>query len=235
MNLEIRVEEAGTVIASYAVTEGKQQIGSDPSCALRVTHPEVSSVAAVLEVSAGAVFIRNQNDFPIFVGSHQLASGSVAEWRPGSVVQLTRSIALALEPLGSASALDAGLGTEKKNSINSFVQIAVIIFSVGFSAIMLSSDGESTTEEDSSVISFDDLIQQYEQSGGRKLANLNHEQKVLLRYLTEALRHGNSLGNCPAGCRANRLRTCVDHPPEPKRYSGQQFREANQRVRCQPY
>ena len=186
MSLEIRVEDGGRNTGTFALVDGKQQIGSGGDCSICIPHAEVSAKAATLEVSGGVIFFRNQNEFPIYIGSNPLEPGGVAEWRPGTAIQLTRSIALMLERHGAESLGDSTGDGDAKSQLSSLIQIAVIVVCLVGGALMLMSDGSSTVSEDSSVISFDDLIQQFEQAGGPDLRKLKQEQKMLLTYVTEA-------------------------------------------------
>lgn len=186
MSLEIRVEEGGRPIGVFPLSDGKQLLGSSNRCPICIAHSEVAATAGSVEVAGGVVFFRNQNEFPIYIGANQLAPGGVAEWRPGDAIQLTRSIAMTLDRQSGEVVVDSGDDADSKNMLGSVIQVAVIIGSVGFSALMLAGDTDAGPSEDSSVIRFDELIQKFEEAGGPGLKNLKHEQRVLLNYVTEA-------------------------------------------------
>ncbi len=185
MKYSLSVRSDGESIAEFEAGKGAHRIGSDPSCGIRLEHPEMSPVAASLEVSGEVVFLRNHSEFPIYLGPAPLAPGEVAEWRPGNDVQLTRSLAMSLSSSVEVAA-PAESTAEGADRSQSLMQIAVIAVCAVLAFWILATEEDPTTRESDAVISFDDLIAQYEQAGGTDLSKLRHQQRMDLNYLTEA-------------------------------------------------
>ena len=170
----------------HELVDGKQQIGSSPTCTIRLDHPEIEGVAAGVEVSSGVVFFNNQSPFAVYVGTTEVAPAGTTEWRPGNEVLLTRSVKLHLEATDAGIAQDTGPAKKQSSPTQTLVQAAITGVCLLLSVWMLTSESDSTQSEDSTVIRFDELIAKYEEVGKTKLASLSYRQRVLLGYLTEA-------------------------------------------------
>lgn len=172
-------------LARFEISDGRHTLGSGPACDLVLPHPEMPSTAATVEVSSDAVFFGNQNEFAVFVGADSVGPGEVAEWRVGVAVQLTRNIALTL-----ASATEGGLGeTElatEKSQHQTLIQVGVIALCAVLVAFQLTQDTGPVAQESETVVGFDELIEQFEQAGGKNLTKLSREHRVMMRYLAEA-------------------------------------------------
>lgn len=190
MNFQVSVVVDGNPIATYAIVRGKHSLGSSSNCPIVVNHAEVAAVAAVIEVTGDVVFLENRNDFPIFVGSEQVAPRGVAEWRTGALVQLTRSVTLGLDAVGTGAPIDSTNEVAAKSSQNSMMQIGVIILCAVMGYYMLANESQSTAGRGGSdggeAIQFDDVVKRFEQAGGPDFKKLSYEERTLLGYLTEA-------------------------------------------------
>ncbi|MEZ6090414.1 MAG: hypothetical protein R3C05_20810 [Pirellulaceae bacterium] len=186
MPFEIEVFENGSTFSSHPLAPGKQQLGSDAKRPIHIPHPEVAGLAATIDQAGDVIFLDNHNDFAIYVGNDELAPGSRCEWRTGNAVQLTRSISLALHVSGAATAADDQVVEKKNKSLNTAIQLAVILLCGYFSFNILTEEAgetEAATSVTRRIPKFNDLIAGFEQAG---LSTLTREERTLMNYLTEA-------------------------------------------------
>lgn len=190
MNFQISVAVDGDTIATRSIGRGKHNLGNRPDCAIVVNHPEVAAVAAMVEVTGDVVFLQNRNEFPIFVGADPISPGGIAEWRTGAVVQLTRSVTLALEAINTNATPAATTTTAKSSQSSSLMQIGVIIACAVLGYYMLANESQSggtaNAGSGGKAILFDDVIKSFEQVGGVDFKKLSYEERTLMGYLTEA-------------------------------------------------
>ncbi|QDV66469.1 hypothetical protein Poly24_01550 [Rosistilla carotiformis] len=190
MSFRVSVLVDGNPVATHEIVRGKYSLGSSSNGPIVVNHGEVAAVAAVIEVTGDVVFLENRNDFPIFVGAEQVAPRGVAEWRTGSLVQLTRSVTLGLEAVGANVASVSTSEVAAKKSQNSTMQIGVIILCAVLGYYMLANESKSNNAGsgtgDGNVVQFDDVIKGFELAGGSDFEKLTYEERTLLGYLTEA-------------------------------------------------
>ena len=186
MPFEIEVFQNESRLSNYSLQPGKQQLGSHATRSIHIPHAEVAGLAATINLAGDVVFLENHNEFPIYVGSDELAPGGVAEWRVGNVVQLTRSISITLQPTGNQTITNEDVAEKKTKPINTAMQLVVILLCGYFSFGLLTeeaNENEANASMSRKIVKFNDLIMGFEQAG---LSTLSREERILMGYLTEA-------------------------------------------------
>lgn len=169
-----------------ALTTGKQLLGRDASCQVRIDHPELAQTAGVVDVSGEVVFFENRNPFPIYIGNAEVQPGGVSEWRVGTNVLLSPSVSLQLQIVGAVATEAVTEEKKASNPTQMITQIAVTVGCLLLSIWMLMEEPEPAATSDESVLSFDELVLMYEGAGGPELKDLESKQRLMLDYLTEA-------------------------------------------------
>jgi hypothetical protein len=177
MAYSLWVQNASGESTTFELIDGRFRLGSRKECEILVEHPEVIANAAVIDVRGGAVFIRNLNPFPIYVGEQPLPTNDQTEWRPGLAVLLTQSISLQIENIKQrASDIEDAEKAKKKRATNQMMIIGICA-AVGF--YFLAND---TTPKDSTkqfTFSFNDLV--------KELADKpSGDFKLIRNYLSDA-------------------------------------------------
>jgi hypothetical protein len=88
--------------------EQLMRVGSDRRCELVIDHPELAAHAATLDCCGGGFLLCNLNPFPIYLGNRALESQQWADWHPGELLRLTKSIVLDLQPAGKSAEKPGG-------------------------------------------------------------------------------------------------------------------------------
>jgi hypothetical protein len=171
------VRNANGDTESVDLADGKYRLGSRKGSEVLVSHPEVQENAAIIEVRGGAVFLRNLNPFPIYVGDEQIESNDQTEWRPGLTVLLTQSISLQIESLRqSASDRDEAEKAKRKRSMNQWIVIGICSF-LGFYFLVSDSAPKDSTRQ--FQFSFNDLVKDLTEKPAS-------DYRLIRNYLTDA-------------------------------------------------
>lgn len=177
MPYELNIMISGVEPIEQPLSDGRLRIGSKPECEIFIDSEEVAAVAAQLDVRGEAVFIRNLNPFPIYVGEYELSSSQQGEWPVGETVLLTQSVSLELLESSSQSVqTDAQTSAQRSRST---MQIAVVILCLGMGFYLLSTDDAAPDSTKSLNYSFTDLVEQLEEDQTRKYV-------TVLNYLIDA-------------------------------------------------
>ncbi len=171
---------------TYQLSDGRYRIGSNPECEIQIDSDEVAKVAAHVEVRGEAIFVRNLNPFPIFVGQQELSSQQQGEWPTGQTVLLTQSVSLDLtnpKEVGEAAA-----ASESAKRSRSTMQLAVVILCIVAAYFLLSSDSTPVDSTQALNYSFTDLVEQIQQD---KLKNFGKVLNYMIDARVADVRWGN--------------------------------------------
>ncbi len=158
-------EHSRFVPLEFNLADGRYRLGSRSDCELQVDFAEVSAIAAHLDVRGEAVFIRNMNPFPIYVGEHELASSQQAEWPEGDTVLLTQSVSLELYDVqGKSDEANAKANAKRSRST---IQIAVTALCLGLALYLLLTEKQPTDSTKALNYSFTDLVENLEEKKGK--------------------------------------------------------------------
>lgn len=177
MPFGMNVQIAGSSQLEYDLPDGRYRIGSRPECEIHIDFEEVSAVAAQLDVRGEAVFIRNLNPFPIYVGEHELSSSQQAEWPEGDTVLLTQSVSLELFDVKGKS--DAASAEEHAKRSRSTLQIAVTALCLGLGLFLLLNDKSPKDSTKALRYNFTNLVEEIKGEKSRKY-------DALLNYMIDA-------------------------------------------------
>lgn len=161
----------------YNLDDGRYRIGSSPDCELVIDFSEVSNVAAQIDVRGEAVFIRNMNPFPIYVGDYELSSSQQGEWPVGHPVLLTQSVSLDL--LDVKSQQNQNKVDEAAKRTRSTMQIAVVVACLALCYFLLTSEEKAVDSTKSLRFSFTDLVEELEAKDSRS-------HRMILNYIIDA-------------------------------------------------
>jgi len=156
MPFGMNVQIAGSSPLEHSLEDGRYRIGSRPECEIHIDFEEVSAVAAQLDVRGEAVFIRNLNPFPIYVGEHELSSSQQAEWPEGHTVLLTQSVSLELFDVKGKS--DSASAEEHAKRSRSTIQIAVTGLCLGLGLFLLLNEKAPQDSTKSLRYTFTELV-----------------------------------------------------------------------------
>ncbi len=165
MPFGMTVNIAGSTPIEFDLADGRYRLGSRPECELHIDFVEVSAIAAQLDVRGEAVFIRNMNPFPIYVGEHELASSQQAEWPEGHTVLLTQSVSLELFDVKGKSDEENAKANAKRS--RSTIQIAVTGLCLGLAFYLLLTEKQPVDSTKSLNFSFTDLVISLEAEKGK--------------------------------------------------------------------
>ncbi len=177
MPFGMNVEIAGGSPLQFDLADGRYRIGSRPECEIHIDFAEVTAVAAQLDVRGEAVFIRNMNPFPIYVGDYELSSSQQAEWPEGQAVLLTQSVTLELFDVKGKT--DAATAEEHAKRSRSTVQIAVTALCLGVGLYLLFTEKEPKDSTKALRYDFTSLV--VDLGEDKKLQN-----DSLLNYMIDA-------------------------------------------------
>lgn len=177
MPFAINVNIAGSSPLEFDLPDGRYRIGSRPECEIHIENSEVTGVAAQMDVRGEAVFIRNMNPFPIYVGEYELSSSQQAEWPQGHTVLLTQSVSLELFDVKGKS--EQTTAQEKAKRSRSTIQIAVTALCLGLGLFLLLSDSTPVDSTNSLRYSFTDLVEDLR-------ADKTGKYEGVLNYLIDA-------------------------------------------------
>lgn len=170
---------------------GRLRLGRDPSCEVSVDFAELGGQAAVIECRGDAVFLKNLNRFTIYLGTQPVETGALVEWPPSQQVQLTRNVALSLQPVGESPAEDSSKGSDKNKKARSTLQIGVICVCAIVGYVLLTNGASTVKRRAAPPESFQELIGEFEAGmtihrTDNRLTGLTVEQQITMRYLQEA-------------------------------------------------
>ncbi len=171
------VNVADSAPVETQLTDGRYRIGCNPECEICIEFQEVANVAAQLDVRGEAVFIRNLNPYPIYVGEVELSSSQQGEWPAGSRVLLTQNVSLDLVNLQVAR--ESALAADSAKRSKSSMQLAVVALCIVASYFLLSSDSASPDSTRALSYSFTDLVEQVEKESSRR-------HTTVLNYMIDA-------------------------------------------------
>ena len=157
MPFGMNVEIAGSSPQVFNLADGRYRIGSRPECEIHIDFAEVTAVAAQLDVRGEAVFIRNMNPYPIYVGDYELSSSQQAEWPEGHVVLLTQSVSLELFDVKGKS--DAATAEEHAKRSRSTIQIAVTALCLAVAMYLLLTENEPKDSTKALRFNFTNLVE----------------------------------------------------------------------------
>lgn len=170
-NLSVNLLDDQTQV--FTLSDGRYRIGSQTECEVCIEHDEVGRVAATIEIRGEAVFLRNLNPYPIYIGEQELNASQQGEWPVGQTVLLTHSVSLDLQNLQQQSANAVAAQSAKRS--RSTMQIAVSALCVVGAVLMLASDNSVPDSTKSLDYSFNDLVTGLETNKSRtNLAVLNY-------------------------------------------------------------
>jgi hypothetical protein len=162
----MNVNVAGSSSLEFDLPDGRYRVGSRSECEIHIDNSEVTGVAAQVEVRGEAVFIRNLNPFPIYVGDHELSSSQQAEWPQGNTVLLTQSVSLELFDVAGKS--EQATAEQQAKRSRSTVQIAVTALCLGLGLFLLLSDKTPTDSTKALRYTFTDLVEELKADKTRK-------------------------------------------------------------------
>ena len=177
MPFGMNVDIAGSSSQEFSLADGRYRVGSRPECEIHIDFAEVPAVAAQLDVRGEAVFIRNMNPFPIYVGEYELSSSQQAEWPEGHTVLLTQSVSLELFDVKGKT--EAATAEEHAKRSRSTIQIAVTALCLGVSLYLLFTDNGPTDSTKALRFDFTDLVKDLKSD-----KSVRHDS--LLNYMIDA-------------------------------------------------
>ncbi len=161
----------------FTLSDGRYRIGSQTECEICIQNDEVARVAATIDIRGEAVFLRNLNPYPIYVGEQELSASQQGEWPVGQTVLLTQSVSLDLHNVQQQAANDLAAQSAKRS--RSTMQIAITALCIAGAVLMLASDSSVPDSTKSLNYSFNDLVTELELDKSRK-------HLTVLNYLIDA-------------------------------------------------
>ena len=169
--------------ASFDLEGGVYRLGTSPSCDVVVRSDEVAEQAAVVEVRGDAVFLKNQNPYPIYVGDHELRPQEQTEWPLGQAVALTRSVTLSVQNENNADS------EEQKAAQRNRKMLQGVLAGVCVLACVLLSNNDSKTSQGgvdpAPTVAFSQLVNEW-QAMSNSTDPLTRKNRTVLNYLIDA-------------------------------------------------
>jgi len=192
------------------------EIGRDAECAIQVDHASIAPKSVEVSLHGEAVFARNLNTFPLYIGDQLFSPNAKQRWPDGGVLTLSEACWISLhtgaEGLPAAagkkvSKHDEFLGEvtpeEKRRVVNRNIQIAVIALCVCLAPLLLLWDQSKAppVSKDSFQTLVRDLRSENTRATRRILRHLQDawrlEQQSSSTRRTDALRAYEDLLQCP--------------------------------------
>lgn len=122
----------GTHRSLLEVPLGTWGLGSGSQSPLRIDHEEVPEQALRLENRGKALLVQNLCEYDVFVGEEPLGHLQTTRWGPDVPLQLTRSVSLQYQELGTSPAADSDAPATDQAAIKAkrqrqMMQVGVLI------------------------------------------------------------------------------------------------------------
>jgi hypothetical protein len=183
MTFQLSVHVRDAVPILFELADGEYQLGCHDSCQLHVVHDEMAERAAQIDVRDRAVFLRNFNPFPIYVGDHEVRPNEETEWPEGQVVLFTKNISLAIANAEGTSDADADLAATKMRQW----ALCAVLFAVAGVLYLLPGSGKENQKQltHTSRYDFSQLVEKWMNTSATSTEQ-ERQRETVLNYFIDA-------------------------------------------------